>query len=304
MNIKQWLVDFGKLILCGFIFAVGVMVGGMVVTSLRLPAPSMPEGIDPATAGAVLMLEGPLFALALAVIARRLTGRFLTRAFVLSLFAWIPYTVNTQLEAAIFTTMANGFWFSIVDFLVPSVLCGAAVAFLFPPDERGAGLIESFKSFFSQRTAAAWFWRLVVVAVAFMPIYYFFGLLVVPFTAEYYQQNMYGLTMPGLDQILVILFVRSVLFLIACLPVVILWRGSRSSLFFRLGLALFILVGLLYMLAAYWMPVSVRLPHSLEIFADEFVYAGALVMLLMPGRSTTRAALSNAEAPTGSVAWA
>jgi hypothetical protein len=299
MNIKQLLIDLGKLILCGIAFAVGVIAGGMVATLLRLPSPSMPEGMDPATAGVVLMLEGPLFALALAVIARGLTGGFLTRAFVLSLFAWIPYTVNTQLEAAIFSTMANSFWFSIVDFLVPSILCGAAVAFLFPPDRRGTGLIESFKSFFSQRTAAAWLWRLGVAAVAFMPIYYFFGMLVVPFTAEYYRQNMYGLTMPGLDQILVVLFVRSVLFLIACLPVIVMWRESRSSLFFRLGLALFILVGLLYMLAAYWMPVSVRLPHSLEILADEFVYAGALVMLLMPGRSTTRTALSSVEASNG-----
>ncbi len=298
MKIKQWLVDLGKLILCGFIFAVGVMAGGMVVTSLRLPAPSMPAGVDPAAAGAVLMLEGPLFALALAVIARGLSGGFFTRAFVLSLFAWIPYTVNTQLEAAIFSTFADGFWFSIVDFLVPSVLCSTAVAFLFSPDENGAGLIESFKLFFSRRTAAAWLWRLGVAAVAFMPIYYFFGLLVVPFTVEYYQQNMYGLTMPGLDQILVVLFARSVLFLIACLPVIVMWRESRSSLFFRLGLALFILVGLLYMLAAYWMPVSVRLPHSLEILADEFVYAGALVLLLMPASSTMRAALAGASVAT------
>jgi hypothetical protein len=33
-------------------------------------------------------------------------------------------------------------------------------------------------------------------------------------------------------------------------------------------------------LVAYWLPVSLRLPHALEILADEFVYAGALVVLL------------------------
>jgi hypothetical protein len=299
MELKRLLIDLGKLLGCGIVFAVGVILGGMGATLLRLTPPPMPEGMDPAIAAAVLMLEGPLFALALALIARGLAGSFLTRTLVLSLPAWIAYTVNTQLEAAIFSTFGGGFWFSIVDFLVPSVLCSAAVAFLFPPAEKGAGLIESFKFFFSHRTATAWLWRLGIAAVAFMPIYYFFGLLVVPFTAEYYQQNMYGLQMPRLDQLLVVLFTRSALFLVACLPVIVLWRKSKTSLFLRLGLALFVLVGLLYMLAAYWMPVSVRLPHTLEILADEFVYAGALTLLLSPDRSTARPAWSGASAPTG-----
>ena len=47
----------------------------------------------------------------------------------------------------------------------------------------------------------------------------------------------------------------------------------------RLGLALFILVGLVYMVSAYWMPFSVRVPHSVEFMADEFVYAGVLTAL-------------------------
>jgi hypothetical protein len=34
------------------------------------------------------------------------------------------------------------------------------------------------------------------------------------------------------------------------------------------------------MLAADYMPWSVRIPHTLEILADEFVYAGALALLL------------------------
>lgn len=142
--------------------------------------------------------------------------------------------------------------------------------------------IAAWKDFFGQRTTWEWFWRLPVAAVAFMPIYDFFGLLVVPFTAEYYQENMFGLQMPDLHQILTVLFVRSVLFLLACLPVIILWRKGRLNLFLSLGFALFVLVGLLYMIASYWMPLSVRLPHTLEILADEFVYVGVLVALLKP----------------------
>ncbi len=142
--------------------------------------------------------------------------------------------------------------------------------------------------FFSRCTPLAWILRLAVAAVAFMPIYWFFGVMVVPVTGEYYRQNLYGLQMPTLNQILMILFVCSVLFLIACLPIFVLWQKSARGLFLNLGFALFVLVGLLYMLAADWMPVSVRLPHTIEILADEFVYAGVLVVLLMRVGAVTR----------------
>lgn len=110
----------------------------------------------------------------------------------------------------------------------------------------------------------------------------------IPFTGEYYRQNMFGLQMPAVDQLLLILFVRSVLFLLACLPILVLWQKSARSLSWSLGFVLFVLVGLLYMLAADWMPVAVRLPHTLEILADEFVYTGLLVALLVQGNESAR----------------
>jgi hypothetical protein len=57
------------------------------------------------------------------------------------------------------------------------------------------------------------------------------------------------------------------------------------SLFYSLGFALFVLVGLLYMLGAYYMPLEVRLPHTLEILVDSFAYAGVLVILLVKSDS-------------------
>ena len=90
---------------------------------------------------------------------------------------------------------------------------------------------------------------------------------------------MYGLQIPTLDQLLVILFIRSVLFFLACLPIVIAWTSSRRNLVLYLGLALFYLVGFQALMLANWMPWSLRLPHLLEILADEFVYAWALTML-------------------------
>jgi len=49
-----------------------------------------------------------------------------------------------------------------------------------------------------------------------------------------------------------------------------------------LGATLFVLVGLLGLIPAYWMPLGLRLIHGVEILADSFVYALALVLLLAP----------------------
>ena len=116
--------------------------------------------------------------------------------------------------------------------------------------------------------------------VAFPIIYLVFGWLVQPFVIEFYREQMAGLTLPGWGQILPVQGLRSLLFLLACIPVALLWRGSRRGLFWHLGGALFAFVGGLYMLQAYWYPITLRVAHSLEILADSMLYAGVLTALL------------------------
>lgn len=284
MNIKTLFRNIGKLFLCGAIFSVGAVIGGMIVTVLGLQPPPMPEGVDSSFAFLLLLLESPLMALALALVARGLGGGPLPRALILSFFTWVAYTLNTVIESLAFTTTTvAGALFTTVAFLVPSIFCGTAVALLFPSGEKGKSLAAIAKEFFGRRTVGAWVWRIALAAVAFVPIYLFFGSLVAPITAEYYQQGIYGLRQPSWDEILIVLSVRSVLFLLACLPIVVMWQRSNRSLFLSLGFALFVLVGFLYMLAAYYMPLTIRIPHTLEILADSFTHAGVLVVLLAKG---------------------
>ena len=284
MNIKQLLVNLGKLLLCSLAFILGAVLGGMAAALLGLQQPPMPEGVEPSLAFLLLLLESPVMVLALALVARGLGGRLLPRALILSFFTWVAYTLNTAIESLAFTTTTvSGALFTTVSFLVPSASCGTVTALLFASGGKGKALATIARAFFDRRAAGAWIWRIAVAAVAFVPIYLFFGSLVAPITAGYFQQSLYGLRQPDQDEIFVVLFVRSVLFLFACLPIVIVWQRSTQSLFLRLGFALFVLVGFLYMLGAYYMPLAVRIPHTLEILADSFVYAGVLVALLAKG---------------------
>ena len=157
---------------------------------------------------------------------------------------------------------------------------------------------------FNSALAARGTWRLLVAAVIFAPIYYLFGMLVVPLVGDYYAQGAFGLTTPPLPTLLAVLLGRSLLFLIACLPVIVAWQGTNDDLWLNLGFALFVLVGLIYMLAGIWLPGWMRLIHTLEILADSLVYAGALTWLLaIDLKNRTPAVWSTPTAgPTGQVA--
>lgn len=300
MTVKTLLVDLVKLVVGGAAFAVGVVIGGMLSTALQLPLPKPPAGADMSTVGMYSMLTTPLLALALALLARGLAGNLVTRAAILSFFMWITYAVNTQLEASIVSTYAGGMAYAMVMYLVAAVFCGTVIAFLFPAQARTEGTMAVVKEFWGRRRGVDWAWRLALAAVVFMPIYFVFGLMVLPFTGEYYQQQMFGLVAPTLEQLIPILFVRSVLFMLCILPIIMLWVKSDRSLFWRLGLALFLLVGFVIMLYATWLPPYVRIPHTLEILADEFVYAGALVLLLGKGALLTRRAPTLVPSPSKS----
>jgi hypothetical protein len=301
MTMRTGLINLGKLILAALGYEAGTILGGMVVTLLNLPAPTPPPGADMDKMVVYMLYITPLYALALAILASHLKGGFVARWLSLSFLVWIAYTVNTQLEAAIVSSYATGRAFAIVSGAFAALLGGASVAWLFPPKSSGFELGRSIKRFFGQRSVAAWAWRLLLAAVIFTPIYFAFGLMVLPFTGAYYQEQMFGLAMPTIDQLLPTLLTRSILFLLAALPILVMWGGKRLGLFWRLGLSLFMLVGFNIMLIATWLPVYVRFPHTLEILADEFLYAGALVWLLVP-RSASEAEPMPSEAGSPSAA--
>jgi hypothetical protein len=188
--------------------------------------------------------------------------------------------VNTYFEAMIFSTMSASSLYAVVLYFPASLFCSAAVAWLFSPVIKGEGFFTQAQIFFAGRTFGNWMWRLFAAFLAFPLAYFIFGNLIAPIVLPYYLQGSNELALPGWDQILPVIAIRSLLFLLACLPILIAWNLSNRRLFLTLGLALFILVGGIAMIQAYWLPTVLRVTHGLEIFADEMVYAGSLVLLL------------------------
>lgn len=281
---KRLFVNVGKIILGALAFYAGIILGSLVAGAMGMLAPALPAGADAATLGQYQLFISLGLAATLAFVSRNLGGGFWSRWLILALFTWITYSVNTYLEAAIFTAYDAASSYTLVMQLVACVLCSGVIAGLYPSQEKGAAISARFGAFVGQFRVVDWVWRLVLAWLAFPAAYLVFGLLVQPFIITYYEQQMAGLALPGWGEILPTLFLRSLLFLSACLPLLIVWQKSRRHLFFTLGFALFILVGGLYMVQSYWFPVTMRVAHSLEILADSFVYAGAITFLLVKAR--------------------
>ena len=280
MKSIAWVHNFWKLPLCGLIFFLGFIPGSQLAANIGLTAPDLPHGADQATLAQYTLLASMILAFGLSVLARGISGSFFTRWMLLFWLTWFAYGVNNYLEAAIFTTMSDVSLYTVALYFPASLLCSAAVVWLFPSMVQEAGFISQARSFFEGRTPGSWAGRLLAAFLAFPVVYLLFGRLISPIVLPYYVEGANQLTLPGWDLILPVAALRSLLFLVVCLPVLVTWKLSDRRLFLALGLTLFLLVGGLGMLYAYWLPPILRITHGLEIFADEMVYTGALLFLL------------------------
>jgi hypothetical protein len=282
MRHKDWFRLLYKLPLCGIAFFIGMVAGGAALPLLGLDAPAMPEGTDANTVALWFLLGSMLLALSLSWISRRLAGGFVRRWLILAWLTWICSAVNMVLEAFFFmdtgavSSVGTGL-FTMLNLLLPCVTLSGAVALLFRPykDSRLHG-----EAFWSKYRFAEWAWRSGVILLAYPVIYIIFGLLVNPFIADYYAQGAYELTAPTWGQLLPLQLARSVLLVLACLPVLIAWRGTQRALFWSLGITVFVCVAFMPVIAAYWFPWQLRLFHGLELLADSLAYSAVLTALL------------------------
>lgn len=293
MSVRRVLSALWKVPLCAIVYAVGRAGGGALAISFGMTPPPLPVEVDEKTLALCLPAAALAAAVGLAPLASGLRGRGLTRWLILAAFTYVCVAVNTAIEGAVFSELEGMSWL-LAACLPGTMLCAGAAVLLFRPRESGGSFGADVRRFFGQRTAAQWRWRIPAAFLAFPVVYYFFGGIVGPFVIEHYQDQGLALRIPSHGVILATQMLRSLLYLAASLPVLIAWSGSRRGLVLSLGLAFFMLVGLMNLVQVPWLPVTMRVLHGAEIFADSMVYALVLTLLLA-GKATAH----NAAAPTG-----
>ena len=265
--------------LCTLAYVAGAVAGGAAVSALGVPLPQLPEQADAETMGLLLFIAGLALAAGLIPLTRRLQGSYWLRWLVLAVLCYVCIGVTSPLEGAIFTTMDMA---SVpVLSLLPCLLFAAVMALLFQPADGGDSLAVNVLRFFRGRSAGQWIWRFIAAIFAFPIIYWTFGLMVAPFVMEYYKQGQFALAVPNPAAILATQFARSVLFLLAAMPILVMGSGSRRQLILALGLAFYVLVGLFGMIQSYWLAPTLQVLHNTEMLIDSMVYAWALTALLI-----------------------
>jgi hypothetical protein len=263
--------------LCVLAYMVGVMAAGAAAGPLGLTLPAIPPSGNEGMVFAGLLIGCTLLALSLAPLAHGLRVGGVARWLMLAAFAYVCLGVNTAIEAGIFTTFGGTAAMALLP-LLPCLLLALVAATLFR-------LRESRAFGTTVRTHAAgmdgrqWAWRIVAAVIAFPVIYYVFGTPVGLLIGDYYRQEQFRLILPSIGVVIGAQLLRSTLYLLASLPIVVAWSGSRRGFALTFGAAFFVLTGLFGMVQAYWLPPQMRIIHSVEMFADAMAYAAALAML-------------------------
>lgn len=264
---------------CTIALVVGQMLGAALVAVLGLELPAIPGGAEQGPQALMIFPWAFVLALAMAIIAVGLAGRWWERWVILAAFVYVIHGVGNAIETVIFTTI-GGQWATVVLHLPPSVLGGLAVAILFPTPSDD-GFRGKAVQFFAGWKPAKLTVRIGLAVLAFPFCYLLFGMMVAPIVTPHYDRLDFLVT-PPMQTILKILFLRSVLLLLVSLPVIITWRESRGKMIAALGIGHFVAVGLAGLILAPFFPPVLRWTHGVEILADSICYAALLVWLLFP----------------------
>ncbi len=286
-----------RIAVCWVAFVAALVLSGVIGGLLHLPAIAMPGGTSSQAMFAMFLAQlvaGFVLVVGLVPLARGLAAPAPLRAVAIGSFLLLALGVNGMIEAKMFTHfLDNGIASASVFYGCLAVLLGAALGWSFGAPQRPAGL--------PHRSWLAWIPRVAAVWLAWPLIYFFFGMCVSPIVVPYYNAGIAGLRIPPIGTILAVQLVRSVIFLAASLPFIALWKGSRRGLWLTLGLAHAFTVGLYGLVGATFLPVVLRLTHTVEMVGDSFTYAGLLVLLFAAPAAANASARTIGPAPTETV---
>ncbi len=257
---------------------IGMLLGSMIAKGAGIPMPAQPAYVDPARLLPLMLLCNIPLAIALGECYRKLPFKYGQRVAALFLSNYILYSLANMLDAFLYNPMPH-LATNLFIYIFPALLASLIIAVLWRPAAQALPAI-GWRSLLANGSL----WRFAAAWLGYVPIYYLIGLLVAPFTKSYYTDPSHslGLVLPPLWAILLMQIPRGLLFLLAVLPLLRYWPGSRMALWLWTGAVIFIQVANAAIFQAYWLPPIVRIPHGLELLTDSFLQAALYVLLLVP----------------------
>lgn len=260
--------------------------------AMKLSVFSIGSPIDPGVSMAITFVSGVLFGLTLGPFAARLPLRIIERIGVLFVTLFVLNQFINVVEGLFFTTISAAEWtFSLFVSAIQDAGLAVFLAFLFQPVSTQRRFSEILREVLGRRRGLGWLWRFLLAGLVYLPVYFFFGMIVAPYVMPYYLNPALGLRLavPGFDVILPLEVFRGLLYALTLFPLIVALAAdssrSRYQLAFWIILALAVLGSWQPMLAATFWPPELRLAHGLEITGDCIVYGLLFVWLMAPGRA-------------------
>jgi hypothetical protein len=267
----------------GLAYVFFTIVSGMITQALGLPAPAIASRVEPAQLMLMIFVSGVVIGFTLGPLSTRLALPLVERAGVLFVLIFMLNSLLNVIEALFFTTfVTQDTIVGLPGILLTDLLLAVLVAWVFLPVAPARHLWVAIGETLHQRSWFDWVWRFLLAGLLYVPTYLFFGFLIAPIVTPYYNNPALGigLVIPGFEVILPLEVVRGLLYVLTMFPLVVLFRGSRWSLAFWIGLTIAVLGSWTPMLQGTFLPVTLRLVHGLEITADAFVQGLTIAWLL------------------------
>lgn len=286
MKIFKTCLEFlWKGLVIGFLNLIALVIGSGVLTSIGLRFPEV-KG-DFKFILFIMFISGFIISIIGGIIVKNLSlpkiGGFaaLYLLFFLNAFTQIleavffdPGLVSLEVAPAIFGQQS-------IMFLVASV--GITVLFGYKRETSEVRIKQT-------RSWSAWVFRIIISSGSYVLFYFIFGSInAMLFTGKYYRAEISGLHLPSTLEILMLEPIRAVVLVLSVLPMIIHLKGTKRKRMLIVGLALFIIGGLLPMLQQLnTLPTVVAVSSIFEMFFQFFLTGVVTTYLFLYEKSSTK----------------
>jgi len=276
-NPRSILIFVLKIVVLTFVMFVAFTVGGLVtgITSMEVADPTG------AFVTSLFIIFLQTVVLSYAIVRSRWTGWKLVLAIIVIYYGVV--TFQTNVETVVFLNY-------LVD-IVPTEMLpilfvqGAITAGIFAPlatvilgrmkDSEG-GQEPNLKLVMP---GIEWVWKLVVIAVIWVGVYFAFGAFVaVPLAGEVFQEYYAGLQLPAWMPLFQL--VRGVIWVAVAAPVIRMMKGHWWETALVVGLLFSFLMGFWLLAPNPFMPEVIRMAHFVEVSSENFIFGFVLVYIL------------------------
>ncbi len=273
------LKNFGKILFLTFILAGSLVLSRVILFQLGVEIPRLPQQADENTA-VYYLLTGSLFlAAGWFFLIKDIGGSLREKTLISWLFIFIGFSIGITIESAIYSDVES-YHLTVFLLIIPAILYAFVASLMTHREQPSRSCYRELLSYFKKWSKGIWLRKIVLAIVSFPVIYFVFGMIAAPFVLEYYSNDIEGLALPPPGTIILVQLIRSTLFLIITIPVIISWTSSKTRLVLSLTIAHFVMVFAYDIYLAIVMPLNLVLIHGIEIFAVSFVYSWILVKIL------------------------